>query len=401
MRGVHRSYRERNIFMLGRWVALVALCLFSAGVFAESHQELLDNLRSRFKTLPGRGSLIQSFSHHKQSYIYDQALAIIAFTRSSDQKSARALLRALESVQLKDGSLYFSYNLDGTSPYPHEGDRRFAGAIAWVALAATHYQAQFFSKEFVPFNRKILSYLSSETLPYESLRFGPSDMKLTPWREDETAALEHNLDAYSAFTHFASLNPETDWTKEVKVLRKFILSMWDSNRSHFWSGLNLKTGKTNKEELYLDNQTWSLLALDEPALKDLNMREALALNCESLYVEHKGISGFVDSKPTNGMVRHQFVWSEGTLGQIMAMEKAGFSCENKNASELLTSIMKMKKEDGGIAYATKNVHPDFTTDSSVAGTAWMWFAVKGVNPFEVIRVPSGALQISRISHRDP
>ncbi len=385
--------------MMSKLFALAGLWLFSGIAIAQSGQELLSTLHDRMVTLPGNGSLIRSFKGHDQSYIYDQALAIIAFSKNHDQKSAKKLMRALASLQLRDGSLYFSYNLDGSSPYPHEGDRRFAGAIAWVALAATHYQAEFRSSEFVTFNRNILNYLSSEIRPFDALRFGPSDMKDTPWKENETSALEHNLDAYSAFTHFAALNPGYAWNTEIKTLKKFILSMWDNKRSHFWSGINIRTRKTNMQELYLDNQTWSLLALDQKTLESLDTKEALALNCEDLYVEKDGIAGFVDSRSASGPKKYEFVWSEGTLGQIMAMEKTGHQCEQKTSAELLASIMKMKKSDGGIAYATKNKNPDFTSASSVAGTAWMYFAVNRINPFDVTPAPSASFQIAQISDR--
>ncbi len=383
--------------MAGKLFALVGLWLFSAVSFAVSNQEILNNLRSRIVSLNGDRALIKSFDTHTQSYIYDQALAIITFTKAGDQKTAKRLLKGLSSLQMKDGSLYFSYNLDGTSPYPAEGDRRFAGAISWVALAATHYQAEFRSHEFVAFNLKLLQWMRSEIKPmtisgnyHEALRFGPSDVDSSPWNEKETVALEHNLDAYSAYMHFAKLNPDYEWKMEIASIRKFILAMWDKKRSHFWSGANLATGKINKEELYLDNQTWSLLALDFETLKEIDAHEALALNCEALYVEHEGISGFMDSKPTKGPARFSFVWSEGTLGQVMAMQKTGFDCGPKNAKELLTSVKKMKKSDGGIGYATTTTNPDFTTSSSVAGTVWLYFASNKINPFTVIQSHSVA-----------
>ncbi len=362
-----------------------------------TNQDILKNLRTRIVSLDSERSLIKSFDTHSQSYIYDQALAIITFTKAGDQKTARKLLKGLASVQMGDGSLYFSYNMDGTSPYPAEGDRRYAGAISWVALAATHYQAEFHTHEFVSFNLNLLKWLRSEIKPFsisgtyhEAVRFGPSDVSVSPWNEKETVALEHNLDAYSAYMHFAKLNPDYEWKMEISSLRKFILAMWDKNRSHFWSGANLATGKINKEELYLDNQTWSLLALDFESLKEIDAHEALALNCEQLYVEHEGVSGFVDSKPTNGPGKYEFVWSEGTLGQVMAMEKAGFECGPKKAKELLSSVKKMKRADGGIGYATTTTNPDFTSSSSVAGTAWMYFASNGINPFSVIKSRSVA-----------
>lgn len=366
--------------MLGHWVALACLCLFSLSALAVNDQDMLKNLRSRLVPLGSDGSLIQSFSQGNQSYVYDQALAVIAFSRAGDEKSATRLLHALEKLQLPDGSLYFSYNLDGTSPYPAEGDRRYAGAIAWVALSATQYQAEFSSRRFVSFNEKILRYLSTEIVN-GALRFSPSDISHTAWKENDTAALEHNLDAFAAFRNHSRLNPGEDWKNETMVLRKFILSLWDKNRSHFWSGKNLKTGVVNRDELYLDTQTWSLLALDSQALSEILPRKALQVNCEDLTVEHGGISGFVDSKPTRSPKRHEFVWSEGSLGQILAMEKFGINCGEKSAQDYLGEIHKMISPDGGIAYATDSLNPDFTTKSSVAGTAWMYFALRGFNPF--------------------
>lgn len=370
--------------LVGVW----CICSFAD---TSTNQELLKNLSARMEKLPSKeGSLIKSFSNHSQSYIYDQALAIIAFAKAKEKDRARLLLLGLKSLQMKDGSLYFSYYMGGLSPYPIEGDKRFAGAIAWVALAASHYQRAFDSKEFVPFNAKILSYLHSQKTSlrirgdkFHAVKFAPHDVKASPWNEANTVALEHNLDAFAAFRHFANLNKTKKWNQDIKDLQHFIMSMWDSSRSHFWSGANVKTGAINKEELYLDNQSWSLLALPTDVLKEISPKLALELNCEVFYVEHENIKGFMDSKPTRRPATYQFVWSEGTLGQILAMKKIGMSCDNYSADQFLASMHKMKKEDGGIAYATSSSNPDFTTASSVAGTAWLYFAANDINPFEL------------------
>lgn len=363
---------------------------------ATTDDSLLKNLRSRIEPLPNNsGSLIKSFADHSQSYVYDQALAIIAFSKAQDHNSARSLLLGLQTLQQKDGSLYFSYYMNGKSPYPEEGDKRYAGALAWVAIAAATYQHEFKSKEFYKFNFSLLSYLKSEMKPVEghekamAIRFSPNDIKTTSWNEKETAALEHNLDLYSAFTQFNFLNPESKWIKEPENLKEFIVSMWDSTRSHFWSGMNLKNGEINKEEIYLDNQTWSILALDNSILKKLPLRDALELNCETLTVRHQGILGFMDSKPTGRNPSSQFVWSEGSIGQIMAMKKLNresnkeFLCQDKTAAYFLEQVKKMTKVDGGVAYATPTINKDFTTSSSVAGTAWLYFALIDKNPFSL------------------
>jgi len=376
--------------MWKRVVILIGLsCAFS--VQALTNLELMNNLSSRLNELPeGRGTLIKSFTNHTQSFIYDQALAVIAFTKDNDQPKARKLLSAMKNLQMSDGSLYFSYYLDGTSPYPQEGDKRIAGAMAWVALAATHYQNKFKSREFLSFNYQLLSYLRSQIVPLKingveenALVFAPTDVKITPFMENDIVALEHNLDAYSAFFHFNRVNKTTKWNVEIKSLKKFIISMWDADKNHFWSGAAISTSSINKSELYLDTQTWSLLALDEESLKEIQPKKALQVNCEEFLVKHEGVNGFHDSKPMKYPNRHEFVWSEGTLGQVLAMKSQNVTCNEKTSQDFLVEVRKMKKEDGGIGYATSSTKKDFTTSSSVAGTAWLYFASNDFNPFQV------------------
>ena len=382
--------------MFGRCLSLIILGLLCLSAFGSPNSDLNTNLKTRLHTLPQGGKLIKSFTNHSQSYIYDQALAIIAFTKQDDQENAKDLLHALSNLQKIDGSLYFSYYLNGESPYPVEGDKRYAGAIAWVALAAITYQHKFKSKEFLGFNSRVLKYLETQMKPVlidgktlKAISFSPTDISETIWNESETAALEHNLDAYSAFLHFSEVNNHEKWKINAAELKKFIMAMWDSSRSHFWSGADLKNGIVNKQELYLDNQTWSLLALDKNILKDLNTKDALDLNCDQFLVEHEGVTGFMDSKPTKRPASSQFVWSEGTAGQILAMTrhndlyKETLSCKGHKTTNFLDNIKKMKKEDGGIAYSTSTPNPDFTTSSSVAGTVWYYFASNNINPFHL------------------
>jgi hypothetical protein len=377
---------------------LILIGLLSAfQISAITEEALLKNLSSRIQDLPNdQGSLIKSFDNHTQSYIYDQALAIIAFSKAKNKFQATKLLKGLKNLQMKDGSLYFSYYMDGISPYPEEGDRRIAGAIAWVAMAASHYQHQFKSDKFKSFNIKILHYLKNQMTAVEvkgiktkAVRFAPRDILSTPFAENNVIALEHNLDAFSAFNHFGKINKTNDWKNSADELKSFILQMWDKRNDHFWSGAMVNEGVIEKSELYLDNQTWSLLALDNKELKEISTEKALHLNCEEFFVKKDGIIGFMDSRPSNRPSKHSFIWSEGTLGQVLAMKRISrmqnkdIICNDMKAEDFLQSIKKMKKNDGGIAYATPNENPDFTTGSSVAGTAWLYFALGNINPFQL------------------
>ena len=380
--------------MIGKcllWV--VVFCFTQSNVSALTNNTVISNLKSRIHSLPDGGALIKSFSDHSQSYIYDQALAVITFSRHGDKKSASKLLSGLKNLQNSDGSLYFSYYLDGKSPYPYEGDKRYAGAIAWVALSATTYQKIFHTNEFLNFNTKLLSYLSTQIRSvtikgkdFKAISFAPSDLKETSWNENEVAALEHNLDAFSAFSLFAKINKIKKYDEQAYELKEFTVALWDKSRSHFWSGVNLKTGAINKGELYLDNQSWSTLALDKETIQNLNLKTALEMNCDQFLVVDKEIKGFMDSKPANRPAGQAFVWSEGSAGQILAMKKyqqiqnQKTHCQGNDQKKLSEEIKKMATTDGGIAYATiKN--SDFTTSSSVAGTAWYYFIANSINPF--------------------
>lgn len=370
---------------------MILSTLFWAGLLL-AETSLIKHLDQRMHFSPKSGSaFIQSFENRDQSYVYDQALAIITYSYEKDLKKADALIEALKEVQLPDGSLYFSYYQNGKSPYPQEGDKRFAGALAWVALSLGHYEKSFSSKKHLAFQEKLLSYLHTQLVPYKetlALKFNPTDIKDTLWKENETAALEHNLDALAAFRIYNEFHPQSAWKEIPEKIQSFVFTLWDPSRNHFWSGMNVKDGSINKDEIYLDNQTWSILALGDTDLKKISGKKALELNCDELKTEHKGIVGFFDRRPNRGPATHEFVWSEGSLGQILAMDKISqhenspFRCDGLGSEDLLLSVKKMTSKDGGIAYASADV-PDFTTSSSIAGSTWFYFAKKKINPFSI------------------
>lgn len=370
------------------WRFLSLYLVIVNGLWAASNEALMGHLRSRMIKM-NQGSLIKSYENHSQSYVYDQALAIIAFSKNGEYKSARELLVGLNKLQLKDGSLYFSYNLDGSSIYPIEGDKRFAGAIAWVAIAASTYQAESKSNEFKNFNYKILSYLKSQMKnvkgkDFKGVVFSPSDIETTQWNEFETIALEHNIDSYSAFRNFDLINKSSSFNSEKIHLEKLVDALWDKRRKHFWSGINATSGIINKQEYYLDNQTWTLLALDAKHLEKYDFKTALKQNCKNLFTTENDKIGFYDSKPTRRPASHKFIWSEGSAGQILAQNAIQMNqCEDFNLTQGITSISKMKQKDGGIAYASNRNHPDFSADSSIAGTTWFYFAKNKINPFAI------------------
>jgi len=365
------------------------------GKFEETAQRPMPASPARF---------VRSFLDIDQFYLYDQALAVFAFTRASEAGHAKTVLNALKNHWEAHGNAgwwYFSYNHDGSgSSYPMEGDRRMAGAIAWVAMSINYYKIMNPSDtDYDVMAKAVMEYLRNETrsisvngLNGKALRFGPSNYSPTVWDESDTTSLEHNLDFYAALGSFATAFPADSDLAAYSSLRTevktFIDSLWITSQNRFYPGAVFSTNLPNADEVYLDTQSWGVLALGS------SYQKGLASNCE-LFVEKAGyfqgggagITGFFDYRPSNLEPNHRFVWSEGTAGQILALaaveaeQGVSLTCKGLSRTNFLTSLRGMSDSKGGVPYSTETTNDSFTTSSSVAGTAWLYFANVGFNPF--------------------
>lgn len=328
-------------------------------------------------------AFIQSYTDRSQSYLYDQALAIIAFSRAGDHVRAKQLVKSLETVQNADGTWYFSYYLDGKSPHPAEGDMRPHGAIAWAALAVLTYEKESKDKSFREVWKKSLQHLEKNIvwiprLKQHGLRFSSVDNKNTKWNEREVAALEHALDGVAAFRLAFILSDDKRWKKSQKQLEDFSVSMWDEAEGHFWSGANMLTGKINRSEFYLDNQSWSALALSHLPLKE-KFQSALQASCR-LSVVSGTRRGFSESRSPAS--QQEFIWSEGTAGKALALSLQQGQCGETSAAQYMETLESMKIA-GGVQYVDRPHVPEFTDSPSVAGTVWTWFLRHRINPLDV------------------
>ena len=340
-------------------------------------------LEGQIRPLGTEAALIQSFTDRSQSYLYDQALAIIAFTRAGEHAKARKLVHALQQLQNSDGTWYFSYYLDGKSPHPEEGDMRPHGAIAWACLAILTYEKASKDRSYEDVWNSTLTYLEKNIvfiprLKQHGLTFSSVDNKKTKWDEREVAALEHALDAVATFRLAHQLTQDKRWKKAQKRLEEFSVSLWDEAEGHFWSGANVVTGKVNRGEFYLDNQSWSALALSHLPLKD-KLRSALMASCR-LAVVSGDRHGFAESRSPAS--QQEFIWSEGTAGKALALHFQNAQCTGTDTSRYLDTLDSMKIA-GGVQYVDRPNIVDFTEAPSVAGTVWTWFLRHKINPLDV------------------
>ncbi|MBY0518561.1 MAG: hypothetical protein K2P81_16745 [Bacteriovoracaceae bacterium] len=352
-------------------------------IFANIFAGEMSWLESQSKSFHTNSQLIQSYTDREQTFVYDQALAIIAFTKAGKFSTAKKLAYGLEQIQNNDGSWYFSYYPDGKSPHPTEGDMRPNGAIAWAVLSLLQYQRATNDRSFSKTWRKSLAYLEANIVNIgeenlKAVRFSSVDYKKTPWDETQVAALEHNLNSIAVFKLAFQMTKQKKWHKRQLELEKFALSLWDESVEHFWSGRNIQTGKINRSEFYLDNQSWSALALHH-LKENKKIVSSLKSSCR-LEVKSKSGSGFSESRSPASI--QEFIWSEGTAGKALALKLNNTQCDDTHPDHYQETLEKMKVS-GGVKYVDRENVNSFAHAPSVAGTVWTWFLKHQINPFDV------------------
>lgn len=343
----------------------------------------IQNLARRLSVKTG---LVKSYSDREAFYLYDQALAVIAFSRAGERGAARRVLRALEERQLDTGAWPFMFDRNGDAKGAAE-QRRYSGAVAWVVMATNTYRAQTNSPRFDRMATRALEHLHRLIASVEhrgvssrAVRFNDVDLAATPWDETELVSVEHNLDAYAAFRGYAGLTGSGRHAETARAIRAFLESMW--NGEHFHAGYRLDLHTVSDDDLYLDTQSWGVLALGGHGAGSVYLR-GLETNCRRMLVRDSDFGvGFRE----RAGVRERFLWTEGTLGMVLALRSAAAAggaaaCGGRAPGAFLLDVEGLADDEGGVPYAAGSTPSEFSTSSSVAGTAWLYFARTNYNPF--------------------
>jgi len=346
-----------------------------------------------------------------RSFIYDDAVAIVAFTMAGEIRSAEAIINTLWRLQRDDGSFYFTYNTHNS--WPNEDDNEGAiirtGALAWVGFATVYYlnamlekYPDFIKKDIIgerafEVSRKLADFMVNHQVndkesPLYGLitgGYGEYVLKIEDGKLVERfnraalnwASSEHNIDAYFFLRDFGRLTENEKYLKSAEKITLGLSKLWSTMDGQFYRGIK-GDGKIDRA-LPLDCASWAEMYLI--AIGDMNRARKTLNTIEAKYrISRNGLNGyrpyasgpiyedpevnryFKSQLGFNTWEKSDLIWIEGNMGVAAAFYKAG----DKNKAQDIVKWSLQFQNNGGFLYANKNIPYHFNSYPSVASTGW-------------------------------
>lgn len=316
-----------------------------------------------------------------RSFVYDDALAMIALSLLGRRDEARAIGNTITALLTADATLGFSFSLASPSFYNVRYVR--AGTMAWAGYALALYDAITHERRFTPAAQRIADRLLASRVD------APGDPRvgLVPggrgaWRDhyrrfdpDHVAsycATEHQIDTYFLLDALADSDPTGRYRAAADQLgARVVDALWMPTEGRFAVAVTERGVATERA---LDAAgAWGalfLLARGDRARAVLSLDYTLG----AFSRRGGGLRGFT---PYAGAVPDypeqdfsETLFAEGTAGVAMALLRVGRARE---AGELSDSLRTLQREgDGGVVYAVP-ASEDFPELAAAAPTAWLLF----------------------------
>jgi hypothetical protein len=274
-------------------------------------------------------------------------------------------------------------------------------AWAMLSLLALHKKTGLANSDYLTAARRLGAFILTQqstagTYPGFLRGFDGPDTNLV---RRPNASTEHNLDIYAAFTLMHQITGEVLWRNGANHARGFVNAMWDAVRKCYLTGtIDENTRNTNPDQLPLDVQAWSVLAL--PDLTPTQRQDILS--CAEAYhkVTADGYTGFdfnSDFNTTSNMHTPDGVWAEGTAQMAVAYALAG---QPAPAAFYRRELLRLEQKLGFGIGVPATPRPDSPAPAGlttgfgfkyyqrrhVGATAWNVFAQTRYNPFTAVFV---------------
>jgi hypothetical protein len=358
------------------------------------------------------------------AYLYDNALALLAFLAERKPDGLRRarligdamVYAATHDRTFSDGRLRTAYSAGdialppgwepngkrATVPIPGfyieppgaffevEQSATDVGNNAWAMIALLALYQGTAQPQYLETARRIGEYIIREFRNgdglYQGFQGGLDNPESTNATKRLWASTEHNLDLYAVFTRMFQITGDAYWRTNALHARTFVEAMWNGARHCYLAGtINPNMRNTASNQLPLDTQSWSVLALENA----LELHPELLLCAETHHRNSAdGFTGFDFNDDQDG------VWFEGTAQMAVAYD---FAARSRTAEELRKQLryagqMPLFDEAGGTpAGARDGISTGFQNAIGepfkifrrlhVGATAWNLFAQFGFNPY--------------------
>jgi len=282
----------------------------------EERQEALawiDSLRKNYSDSAG-WVVVNETSN--RGYVYDNALAIIAYTIAGDYSAAEEILDFLKMAQTSEGSFYDSILY--SNPWSADAAMH-SGNQAWVLYAINFYM---YKTGNLGVNNSYLT-MAEDVAEWLMARQDPSDGGIVGGKYITWTSTEHNIDAYFAFKllynlprRFSNLSFNEDYSNAMEGCKNWLLNVgWNSSQLRFNRG-------ENDPYKSLDPQTWGSLFLND--IGDYTKQNQAVDYVHDTFSVSTTRYGY-NTQTYNGFKENEYGnhWLEGTMQMSVALLRSG------------------------------------------------------------------------------
>jgi hypothetical protein len=367
--------------------------------------------------------------HFIRSYLYDNALALIAFIANSTSdgllragRIADAMVYAQDHDRtFSDGRLRNAYSCGelwndregGSIRLPGFWDDKSAkwaedrynvgtdcGNMAWAIISLLSYGERIgvgFRLPYIKAAERLGDWIFDNAYSlsggytggvegWEKTSINPSGQDKILWK-----STEHNIDIYVAFTRLSIVTGKRVWQERAEHAKSFVQQMWSADFHHFWTGTISGSDSINRSFIPLDVHPWAILAL-----QDTSYCIGVLWAADSCYTRRGNMQGFDFKADMHQELYPPGIWWEGTAQMAAAFEWMG---SRDKADEMLQEITVhgVDVKHAGAVYAcdpdtlATGVKKQFTKDKEsdwcyfkqlhIGATCWYYFATISWNPY--------------------
>ncbi len=356
------------------------------------------------------------------AFVYDNALALLAFMECGDDVRAGYIADALVYAQdhdrwFEDGRIRNAYQAGDLALFPgwlpngkpdtvrmpgwydmddeHWYEDEFCvsthtGNVAWGMIALLAFYEQNGGSEYLDAVVKMGEWLAydPEWNVWANDMLGGFYGGWRDWEPDQEMltyrSTEHNIDLYAAFERLYLITSETKWHDCAEHALLFVESMWNDTNGHFWTGTDPDSTDINMDVVPLDVQAWAILALQDETGDYWNGLQ---------FIEDTMVygSGYDFSYIPGAVGEPDGIWYEGTAQMSVVYQYTG----DTSRAELITGFLESSLDISGGLYAANidglTTGFDLPLEEPtpwlyyhrlhVGATVWYLFADGGINPY--------------------